>query len=82
MFGKFIPKCKLNTTKVFPRLLRLVGPSVQPWNCNPYQIAPRSLEIFFHKFVWTWITNCCIFRVFSLVSSIGKGKKKKTSKKL
>jgi hypothetical protein len=35
MFSKFIPECELNTTEVFPGLLRLADPSVRPWNCNP-----------------------------------------------
>jgi hypothetical protein len=42
-----------------------------------YQTTLGSLEFFSHRFVWTWITNSCVFRVYSLVSSIGKGKKKK-----
>jgi hypothetical protein len=45
------------------------------------QIVPKNLKKISYKFVWTWTTNCSIFRVYSF-SGIHRGRKKKISKKL
>jgi hypothetical protein len=38
--------------------------------------SSKKFRIFCLRFVWTWTTNCCIFRVHPLVSSVSNGRKK------
>ncbi len=47
------------------------------FSCEPKVkvVTFRKFIIIFHRFVWKWTTNCCIFKVYLLVLGTNMGRK-------